>query len=184
VARQGQKGCNVLVVDLAGVFPVHQAPQAGRPEGAVRLHRVVERPNAREVAGQHNGFAVCVPKGQAPVPDQVSQTIGSPQFIGGQSQRGIAGIGFEDVAQSNHQVLAVVQPSVERDRAGFAQARLRFAANVEWRTGMCQNEARTCMAAGKRSGGISRPASNGRGVAIGHRPLVKVEDSSLIAHEK
>src|SRR6266545_2014260 len=79
----GEQTGHVYVVDLVRLRPIDQWVQAGGPEDAMPLYTVVKGPHTGEVTGEQNGFSYPIPDDQAPVANQVRQTLHSPDFVGG-----------------------------------------------------------------------------------------------------
>jgi len=122
----GEQTGHVYVVDLVRLRPIDQWVQAGGPEDAMPLYTVVKGPHTGEVTGEQNGFSYPIPDDQAPVANQVRQTLHSPDFVGGCGERGVARVCTQGAPQTKQQIFAVVEAPVERNGTGLSKKRLSF----------------------------------------------------------
>src|SRR5678816_4602076 len=82
------------------------------PEYASRLHVIVKRAHACEIAREHSGVVHAIVKNETPVADQMDQTVRSPTFVDSTHNRLVAGIALQRVSQLEQQIVAIIETAI------------------------------------------------------------------------
>src|SRR5262249_19329001 len=108
-----QERADVVIVQLVDARFVDQRLQPARPDNAFRLHVVVKRTHAREVAGEDRRRGEAIADDEAPVADQAGESIDTPTLVRGEGESGVASVAIEEVAQKEAELAAIIEAAIE-----------------------------------------------------------------------
>src|SRR5262249_54537330 len=118
-SAEQQESTDVLFIQLRDSRFFDKRLQTARPQDSARLHAIIKRTHAREVAGQDGGSAGMITKDHTPIADQLDKTVRPPALVCGARQRCVAGIALQRVRQQQKQIAAIVEPSIPVENLGL-----------------------------------------------------------------
>src|SRR5712692_1081707 len=117
-SAEQQESTDVLFIQLADSRRVDNRLQAARPEDSFRLHVIIKRPDAREVAREDDGMVGVVANDDAPIAYQMDKPAGSPTLVSGTRKRRVAGVSLQRVRQQHNQIGSIIEPSIPGENFG------------------------------------------------------------------
>ena len=107
-----QESRHVLFVKIGGRRRFYQRLQATGPLNLSVSYVIVEGTHPREVARQDSRAVSVISDNQAPIANQVDQTVRPPTLVAGAGDCRVARLATEPVSQAQKQLFAIIQPAI------------------------------------------------------------------------